>query len=51
MRDAVAPQLIRHYLHGFAMVDLQQTFEKPLGSVTISASLWKHINHITILID
>ena len=50
MCNAVAPQLIRHYLPGFTMMRLQQTPEEALGGRTVTADLKKHIDHLPALI-
>ena len=51
MRNAMASQLVRHYLSRFAMIIFQQPLEETPGSLAVTTCLKKHIDHFAMLLN
>jgi hypothetical protein len=51
MRNAIASQLVRHYLSRISLVIFQQPLEETLCSCTVTTGLEKHINYLSILVN
>ncbi len=51
MRDAIASQLVRHYLPRFTTVIFERPLEKALSSRAVPSGLQKHIDHVSVLIN